>query len=62
MSTDTLTNIFYVLAIVLATFMIVDMIIDKITMHCLNKRVEKSKDALAEAIEEIESQRNGSKK
>lgn len=62
MSTDTLTNVFYVLAIVLATFMIVDMIIDKITRHCLNKRIKKSKDALAEVIEEIESQRNGSKK
>lgn len=62
MSTDTLTNIFYVLAIVLATFMIVDMIIDKITRHYLNKRIKKSKDALAEVIEEIESQRNGSKK
>lgn len=62
MSTDTLTNVFYVLAIVLATFMIVDMIIDKITRHYLNKRIKKSKDALAEVIEEIESQRNGSKK
>lgn len=61
MNTDTLTNVFYVLAIVLATFMIVDMIIDKITMYCLNKRIKKSKDALAEVIEEIESQRNGSK-